>query len=65
MFGIISDFVEATVDTVADTVDYALGEGEGPTRANVKKMVSSGLSIYVIALAFGVGVDIIEDLIED
>lgn len=38
--------------------------GQVPTQRQVAKLIADGLSVWMIAEAFGVGVDVIEDLIK-
>lgn len=57
-------------DWLIKTVDNALGigssilDGETPSRESVAKLIADGLSVAVIAAMFGVGIDVIEQLVE-
>lgn len=57
-------------NSIFNMVDNALSVGVGvftgelPTQKQVARLISDGLSVTLIATMFGVGVDVIEDLLE-
>jgi hypothetical protein len=65
MFGVFDDAVKSAVNVVGDTWDAMLGDGEGPTRSDVAKLISSGMEIAAVAAALGVGEDVVQSLLEE
>lgn len=60
MFGILTDSIENVLN-IADS----LLSGEDITKKEVAKLVNDGIEIAVIANAAGVGVEVIEALMEE
>ena len=60
MFNFITDAIENTLD-VADS----LLSGEDITKRQIAKLVSDGLSVYAIASATGLAIDVIEKYLEE
>lgn len=60
MFDFITDSIKNGLDVLGGLV-----EGETPTKRQVAQLIADGISIYAIAEATGIAVEVIEDLIED
>lgn len=60
MFDFITDSIENGLDVLGGLV-----EGETPTKRQVAQLIADGVSVYVIAEATGIAVDVIEGLIQD
>ena len=58
------DFIADAVENVLDITDNLL-EGEAPTKRQVAKLASDGLSIAAIASVTGLASDVIERMIND
>ena len=70
MFGFINDAIKATTSVVEDAVDITLsvatlGEYGELSKANVSRLIATGITIYALSEATGVAVDILEKIIED
>lgn len=57
VFGFFTDAIENALDLTADIMT-----GEVPSKRKVAKLIDAGLSIAVIAAAFGVAEDVIAEL---
>lgn len=60
MFDFLTDSIENGLDILGGLV-----EGEAPTKRQVAKLIADGVSVYAIADATGVAVDVIQDLVDD
>lgn len=60
MFGYLTDTIENALDVLGGVV-----EGEAPTKRQVAKLIDAGFTIGGIAAVFGVGTEVIENLMED
>jgi len=60
MFNFISDAIENTLD-IAD----GLISGDDISKKQIAKLISDGLSVYAIASATGLAVDVIEKYLEE
>lgn len=60
MFNFITDAIENALD-----VGDALVSGEDVTKRQIAKLISDGLSVYAIAEATGLAVDVIEKYISE
>jgi hypothetical protein len=60
VFGFFTDAIENALDVVGDIMT-----GEIPTKRKVAKLLDAGLTVAMIAAAFGVGEEVIAGLIED
>jgi hypothetical protein len=58
------DFIESTVNNILDVGEGFL-DGELPSKQQVAKLASDGLSIYAISEATGIAVNVIEGFLED
>lgn len=60
------EFFERTarsaVDLIGDTLDAAVGGGDGPKRSDVAQLLAAGMTIGAIALALDVSEDVIREL---
>ena len=63
-FGFFTDAIETALDVTTESFDWMFGQGEGPSRHNVAKLISAGLTVAAIAQGFGVAESVIEKLIE-
>ena len=63
MFGIFDPITKA----VENTLDIADGlvSGETPSKRQIAKLVSDGVSIYAISSATGIAVDVLESISND
>lgn len=62
MFGIFN----AVTDAVENGLDIlgGLAEGETPTKRQLAKLISDGVSIYTISEATGIAVDVLESIVD-
>lgn len=60
MFDFITDSIDNALSILGD-----LAEGETPTRLQVAKLIADGVSVYAIAEATGLTVDVIQGLVDD
>ena len=60
MFGFLTNMIDNALGVTGDILN-----GETPSRRRVAQLISDGISVTVIATMFGVGVEVIEALIED
>lgn len=58
------DFLENSIKNCLDILD-CLTYGEVPTKRQMAKLISDGVSIYAISEATGFAVEVLEKLIED
>ncbi len=58
------DFIESAVNNVLDVGEGFL-DGELPSKQQLSKLASDGLSIYAISEATGVATDVIESILTD
>jgi len=58
------DFIESAVNNVLDVGEGFL-DGEPPSKQQLSKLASDGLSIYAISEATGVATDVIESILTD
>jgi hypothetical protein len=63
MFGLF-DAAESIVSNVLDTAE-SLVHGEMPSKRQVSKLISDGVSIYAISSATGIAVEILEGLSDE
>lgn len=62
MFGIF-DAITGVVENGLDILS-GLAEGELPTKRQLAKLISDGVSIYAISEATGIAVDILESIVD-
>ena len=62
MFKFLTDSVENALDVAHGVIDPF---GNPPTKRQVAKLIADGMTVYAAAEAWGVGVDVIEALLED
>lgn len=62
MFSFIEDAIENTLSVAGGTFDLMLGES-GPTKKQVAKLISDGLTVVAIAKGFGLAESVIEKLL--
>lgn len=60
----ILGFIEDAIENVLDCADDIL-DGEMPSKRNVAKLISDGLTVAAVASAYGVAEDVIEKILED
>ena len=58
------DFLTNSIDN-ALSIFGDLAEGEAPSRRQVAKLIADGVSVYAIAEATGLAVDVIQNLADD
>lgn len=46
------------------SIGESIVEGDGPTKRQVAQLVDDGVTIAAIATGFGVGIDVIQNLLE-
>lgn len=64
----VFDFIEKTiVGAVENTLDVAEGllDGELPSKRQIGKLISDGMTVAMLAEAYGVAESVIEDMIND
>jgi hypothetical protein len=63
MFGIFDPITKA----VENTLDIAdcLVSGEAPSKKQIAKLISDGVSIYAISSATGIAVDVLQSIIDE
>ena len=59
VFGFFTDAIDNALGIATDILD-----GEVPSRRKVAKLIDAGLSVAMIATAFGVGEEVITALLE-
>ena len=64
VFGLITDTVDAILDTASDIFDSLIDEDEEPNRENVERLIDAGLTIAAISDGFGVAESVIEILMD-
>ena len=65
MFGFFTEGIKAGLDVATDSLDLAFGDGEGPSKEDVAKLADAGFNIGAMAVAFGVGEDVIARLLKE
>lgn len=70
IFGFINDMVNTTAKVAEDAIDVGvavitLGEYGELSKENVSRLVASGITVYALAEATGVAVELIEKVLED
>jgi len=70
IFGFIEDMIDTTTKIVEDAVDISvsivtLGEYGELSKENVSRLIASGLTVYMLAEATGVAVDVIESVLDE
>ena len=65
MFKFITDTADALVGVTADTLDFAMGDGDGPKREDVSQLVAAGMTVAAIAVAFNMTTDAVESLLDE
>ena len=60
MFDLLTESIENGLSILGDLL-----EGEVPTKRQVAKLIADGVSVYAIAEASGVAVDVIQALVDD
>lgn len=59
LFNSITDAIENGLDILS-----GLAEGEAPSKRQIAKLISDGVSIYAISEATGIAVDVLESIID-
>ncbi len=70
MFGLLNDAVNLAVDTVGDVANMGLavvtlGEYGELSKANVARLLATGITIYELSEMTGVAVDVIQSVVDD
>ena len=60
MFSFLTNMIDNALGVAGDILD-----GETPSRRRVAQLIADGLSVAAIAAIFGVGVEVIEALIDE
>lgn len=60
MFSFLTNMIDNALGVASDILD-----GEVPSRRRVAQLLADGISVAAIAAMFGVGVDVIEALIDE
>jgi hypothetical protein len=59
MFGKLTNMIDNAL-----TVGGSIMTGEMPTQRQVAQLIADGIGVAVIAAMFGVGIEVIEELVE-
>lgn len=62
MFKFITDTAQSLVDVTCDSVDYVMGDGDGPSRNDVANLLAAGMTVAAVAAVTGLAVDVIEEI---
>lgn len=60
MFGVLTDAIENAL-----AVGTGIMTGDLPSKRQVARLIDDGLSVVAVAALFGVGVEVVESLLEE